>query len=186
VLELVHIHVRIRRNTRAPCLLLVEISALVATVRVEPAQLSTARGLLTSTVMAIDMDPAAEAERRAERAKASLMARLELLKDRFGDARRKLDVPAQITRHPLPAIGIAFGLGLLFGMRRGSRALPAAETGRTTGGVVVGALAALGLRIVREVAMNQLAQVARQFWAEQHPPVVIEEQPFEQLEPLPH
>jgi len=106
-----------------------------------------------------------EADQRAERAKASLLSRVELLKHKFTDARHKLDLPAQITEHPLPAIGIAFALGMLAGLRRS----PALERG-AAGGVrqaAVAALTAFGLRLVRNVALGQLAELAKQ-WLREH------------------
>jgi hypothetical protein len=106
-----------------------------------------------------------EADQRAERAKASLLSRVELLKHKFTDARHKLDLPAQITEHPLPAIGVAFALGMLVGLRRS----PAAAIG-ASGGIrhaAVAALTAFGLRLVRNVALGQLAEIAKQWWSEQ-------------------
>lgn len=106
-----------------------------------------------------------EADQRAERAKASLLSRIELLKHKLSDARHKLDLPAQITEHPLPAIGIAFALGMMAGLRRS----PSAAIG-ASGGVrhaAVAALTAFGLRLVRNIALGQLAEIARQWWSEQ-------------------
>jgi hypothetical protein len=112
------------------------------------------------------MDPTvAEAERRAERAKVSLLSRVEQLKHKLTDARHRLDVPSQIAEHPLPAIGIAFALGIAAGLGRGGAAAPPSE-GRTLRGAAFTALAAFGLRMVREIALAQLGQVARAWWAE--------------------
>ena len=112
-----------------------------------------------------------EADRRAERAKASLLSRVELLKHKLSDARHKLDVPAQIARHPLPAVGIAFALGVAAGLRRTGSIGPIGaamgpEPGRSLRSAAFSALAAFGLHIVREIALGQLGQVARQWWAE--------------------
>lgn len=113
-----------------------------------------------------DPDPAViEADRRAERAKASLRARFTALEQRFADARERIDVPAQIRRHPLPAIGIAFALGALAG-RRGARVASEA-TGRSLGGTVLAALGAIALRIAREVAIAQVGRTARR-WADEY------------------
>lgn len=110
-------------------------------------------------------DPAVEdAARRAERAKASLLSRVEALKDKLGDARRKLDLPAQIAMHPLPAVGIALAIGALAG-RRGARTVSAAMAERSLGATALAAIGAVGLRIVREIAISQLSRAARQ-WAE--------------------
>jgi hypothetical protein len=113
-------------------------------------------------------DAAQDADRRAERAKASLLSRVELLKHKFTDAKQKLDVPAQIAKHPLPAVGIAFALGVAAALRRPSLPMPVmpGESGRSLRGAAFTALAAFGLHIVREVALGQLGQVARQWWAE--------------------
>ena len=111
-------------------------------------------------------DPAVvEADGRAERAKASLRARFTTLEQRFADVRERVDVQAQIRRHPLPAIGIAFALGALAG-RRGARVASEA-TGRSLGGTVMAALGALALRIAREVAIAQLGRTARR-WTDEY------------------
>src|SRR5512140_3681281 len=70
----------------------------------------------------------AEATQRAEHAKASLLARVELLKHKVTDAGHQLDPRAQIAKHPLPAVGIAFALGVLAGLMRTT----SAEPGRST------------------------------------------------------
>jgi hypothetical protein len=109
-------------------------------------------------------DPAVEeADRRAERAKASLLSRVAQLKHRFADAGHTFDVRAHIEQHPLPAVGIALALGALAGMRRRE---PAAGEHSLSGAVLAG-LAAVSLRIVRELAMGQLGDIAKRWWAEQ-------------------
>lgn len=111
-------------------------------------------------------DPTAEeADRRAERAKASLLSRVELLKHKLTDARQKLDLPAQIAKHPMPAVGIAFALGVAAALRRTGSAMPA-ESGRSVRSAAFAAFAAFGLHIVREVAVGQLGHVIRQWWTE--------------------
>lgn len=111
-------------------------------------------------------DPAVvEADRRAERARASLRARFATLEQRFADARQRIDVPAQIRRHPWPAVGIALALGALAG-RRGARVASEVNE-RSLGGAAMAALGALGLRIVREVAIAQLGRAARR-WIDEH------------------
>jgi hypothetical protein len=106
-----------------------------------------------------------EADRRAERAKASLLSRIELLKHKLTDARDRLDVPAQIARYPLPAIGVAFALGALVGLR--GTAASAASARRPVRSAATAALAAIGLRVVRNVALGQLGRIAKQWWTEQ-------------------
>src|SRR5882762_3181959 len=58
---------------------------------------------------------------RAEHARASLRSRVERLKHQLTDARHQLDLPAQITQHPLPAVAIAFALGAAVGLRDSRR-----------------------------------------------------------------
>lgn len=111
-------------------------------------------------------DPAiAEADQRAERAKASLRSRLATLEERIGEVRKQVDVPAHIQRHPWPAVGIAFALGLLAG-GRGARISVGSSAERSLGGAALAALGALGLRVVRELAISQLSRAARQWWTE--------------------
>jgi len=114
------------------------------------------------------MDPSvAEADRRVEQAKASLRQRLQLLERRFGGVREQLDLPAQIRRHPWPAIGIAVGLGMLAGFRgRRSAAAAVVQTERTIGGAALGAIGAIGFRVLRELALGQVGALARRMWVE--------------------
>src|ERR1041384_1579703 len=107
-----------------------------------------------------------EADRRVEGAKASLVSRVELLKHKVSDARHRFDVPAQITRNPLPAVGIAFALGAVVGFRRTAKLLPAPGGDRSLGSAAFAAFAAVALHVVREVAITQLGAVARQWWTE--------------------
>jgi hypothetical protein len=110
--------------------------------------------------------PVAEADRRVERAKASLLARIDLLKHKIGDAKHQLDFKAQIAKHPLPAIGVAFALGALAAMTRQPAAPRDASfpEARSLTSAALGALAALGLRMARELAIGQLGSVAKQWW----------------------
>lgn len=117
-----------------------------------------------------------EADRRVERAKASLRARLAVLERRLGDVRERVDVPSRIRKHPWPAVGIALALGALAGRRREpstSMALVAAplasdiaEGGGSLGRTALRALGRLGFRVVRELAIIQLSRVARRWWDE--------------------
>lgn len=108
----------------------------------------------------------AEADRRVERAKASLLSRVDALKHKLGDAKDQLDFKAQIAKHPLPAIGIAFAVGALAALS-GAPSAPRAAGGRSLSGAALGALAAFGLRLARELAIGQLGNVAKQWWTEQ-------------------
>lgn len=104
-----------------------------------------------------------EADQRAERAKASLISRATVLKDKLIDMRDKLDLPAQITKYPLPSVGIAFMLGMIAGRLRTSRAAPPP---RSLTSAAFAALAGFGLRLVRDAAMVQLSHAAQQWWTE--------------------
>ncbi len=115
-------------------------------------------------------DPAvAEAERRAERAKASLLARLDQLKHKVSDAKHQLDVPSQIAAHPLPAVGLAFALGAVAALGRPRPVAAAApEHGQhSLRNAALTAIAGFGLRVVREVALTQLGNAAKQWWGQQ-------------------
>jgi hypothetical protein len=107
-----------------------------------------------------------EADRRAERARASLRSRFAELEHRFGDVRERLDVAEHIRHHPWPAVGIALALGALAGGRGGARSAVAATTERSLGGAALAGLAAIGLRVAREIVLTQLARGARQ-WIEE-------------------
>ncbi len=106
-----------------------------------------------------------EADRRAERAKASLLSRVELLKHRFSEAKHQIDPQTQIIKHPLSAVGVAFALGVIAGLRRSPPASPGSTQHSLTGAALSG-VAALGLHIVRELAVAQLGRVAKQWWSE--------------------
>lgn len=107
----------------------------------------------------------AEADRRVERAKASLRSRFHLLERKLGDVRDRLDVPEQIRRHPWPAVGIGLAIGALAGWRtrRTSAVVP---TPRSFTGLAVSALGALGVQIVRELVVAQLGRSAKRWWIE--------------------
>jgi hypothetical protein len=122
-----------------------------------------------------------EADRRVERAKASLRARIAVLERRLGDVRDRIDLPGQIRRHPLPAVGIAFALGALVG-GRGRRAtarpaLPAAPGSRprTFGGAALAIVSALGFQLLRELAVGQLMRTAERLLREHAGPLAERE-----------
>jgi len=106
-----------------------------------------------------------EADERAERAKASLLARASALKDKLTDVRDKLDLPAKITKYPLPAVGLAFVLGMIAGRLRTRSAAPPP---RSLTGAAFAALAGFGLRLVRDAALVKLSHAAQDWWTEQH------------------
>jgi hypothetical protein len=113
-------------------------------------------------------DPAGEANRYVERAKASLRAQVAVLERRLGDVRSRIDLPEQIRRHPLPAVGIAFALGALAGGRRRPRGpAPSPATKQSTlGGKALALVSALGLQLLRELAIGQLKHTAERWWSE--------------------
>src|SRR5262245_53341621 len=106
------------------------------------------------------VDPSVqEADQRAERAKQSLLSRIELLKRRVDDAKHRFNPQEQIARHPLPAVGAAFALGVIAGL--GSRRAGApGEAQRSLSGAVLAGIAAIALRAVREAALTQLGHAA--------------------------
>jgi hypothetical protein len=107
-----------------------------------------------------------EADQRAARAKQSLLARMEMLKQRFTDAKHRFSPQEQIARYPIHAVGAAFALGVIAGLARKRPAL-AGEAGRSLGGAAVAGLAAVALRVVREAALTQLAHAAQNWWSAQ-------------------
>jgi hypothetical protein len=111
-----------------------------------------------------DVDPSVqEADLRAARAKESLLARVEELKHRFTEVKHRFNPQEQIANYPIPAVGLAFALGVIAGLG-GRRSMPDNTRSSLTGA----ALAALGtvvLRIVREAAMAQLGRAAHDWWA---------------------
>ena len=112
------------------------------------------------------VDPSVqEADQRAARAKQSLMARMEMLKQRFTDAKHRFSPQEQIARYPIHAVGAAFALGVIAGL--GRRRPAASEAGRSLGGAAVAGLAAVALRVVREAALTQLAHAAQNWWSAQ-------------------
>jgi hypothetical protein len=119
-------------------------------------------------------DPVVEADRRVEQAKASLRARIAVLERRLGDVRDRIDLPEQIRRHPLPAVGIAFAFGALVGGRGGrpaDRAAPVAPAfaarPRTLRGTALAVVSKLTFELLRELAIGQLRRTAERWWSEQ-------------------
>jgi hypothetical protein len=114
-----------------------------------------------------------EADRRVEQAKASLRARIAVLERRLGDVRDRIDLPEQVRRHPLPAIGIAFALGALVGGRgraAGRAASPAppafAPRPRTLRSMALTVVSGLAFELVRELAIGRLRRTAERWWSE--------------------
>lgn len=136
-----------------------------------------AQGLLSDRGMASEdaVDPIiAEADRRAERAKASLLERVDVLKHKITDARHMIDLPSQIASHPWPAVGVAFALGVAAGFGRKSAATAKASE-RTLRDVMLTAAVSLGLRVVRDAVLGQLSELARQWWVRRGSEVPVSE-----------
>jgi len=114
-----------------------------------------------------------EADRRVAEAKASLRARIAVLERRLGDVRDRIDLPEQVRRHPLPAVGIAFALGALVGGRgrAAGRAPPPAAPAlaprpRTLGSMALAIVSGLAFELLRELAIGRLRHTAERWWSE--------------------
>lgn len=112
------------------------------------------------------MEPRTDPDRLIEDARASLVEHLGELGRRFRSARARLDLPAQIAAHPLASVGGALALGALLGFRAGRKPKPVdgdiAKAG--VGSAVLAALGALGVRLVKELAMRGATEAARSWW----------------------
>lgn len=74
----------------------------------------------------------------------------------FGRRMKRIDLRSTIIEHPFAAVGIAAGAGAIVGLIR-----PMPKRGRISGALVA-ALSTIGFRLVREAAMQQLGQYAKQ------------------------
>lgn len=106
----------------------------------------------------------ADDDRRGARATDMLRDRIDGLRRKLVDAGGRIDLPGRIRRRPWTAVGIAFALGALSGGIAGaaSRRVPT----RTRGRRAMSALAAIGLHVVRELAIAELGRSARRWWIE--------------------
>jgi hypothetical protein len=73
----------------------------------------------------------------------------------FGRSLKNIDVRRSIVAYPFAAIGIAAGVGAIVGLAR-----PMPQRGRVSG-AFIGALTAIGFRVVRTYAMQQLGTMAK-------------------------
>jgi hypothetical protein len=113
------------------------------------------------------VDPSVqEADQRAARAKQSLLARMEMLKQRYTDAKHRFSPNEQIARYPIQAVGAAFALGVIAGLGGRRREMPGEASRSLTRAALTG-LAAVALRVVREAALTQVAQAAHNWLAAQ-------------------
>jgi len=100
-------------------------------------------------------------------ARNDMRSRIDLLRRKLDAARdriARIDLSAQIHRHPWPAVGFAFALGALAG-RRARRGSPRATPERLFGSTALGAASALALHVLRELAIAQLGRTARRWWS---------------------
>ncbi|MBA3817481.1 MAG: hypothetical protein H0X17_01190 [Deltaproteobacteria bacterium] len=108
-------------------------------------------------------------DRLVEEAKASMFARMEEIGRRVSDARHKLDIKAHIAAHPRAAFGIALGVGVLLGIPGGGKqrsAIPADQNDAKNGliGALVATLGTLAFKMIKDVAMHQVAGAAKGWW----------------------
>ena len=108
-------------------------------------------------------------DRQIEAARASLVAHLGEIGRRVKAVRARLDVPSHIAAHPLAAVGAALALGALLGMRGGKRGSAGAgdEAASGIGKAALAGLAALGVRVAKELALRSAAEVGRRWWDQQ-------------------
>lgn len=78
---------------------------------------------------------------------------------------RTRDLEARIIEHPLVSVGLAFALGAIVAL--GSTRRRAEEGARfSLRGAIGGAMAAIGLRLARELALGQLSEKAKRWYQE--------------------
>ncbi|HSN27548.1 MAG TPA: hypothetical protein VLT45_14745 [Kofleriaceae bacterium] len=90
--------------------------------------------------------------------------RFSAVKEKLGQVGRKLkriEVRESIVDHPFAAIGIAAGIGAIIGLAR-----PMPNRSRV-GSLVMAGLSALGMRMIRQAAMEHLGGMARDWLAGQ-------------------
>lgn len=99
----------------------------------------------------LGQEPFATAEEEASGIKQKL--------GQLGRRIKRVDVRSQIVAHPFAAVGIAAGVGALVGLAR-----PMPRRGPISGALMA-VMSAIGFRVLREAAMIQLAQVAKDTFA---------------------
>jgi hypothetical protein len=75
----------------------------------------------------------------------------------FGRSLKKIDLRKQIVDYPFAAVGIAAAAGALIGLVR-----PKPQPGRITG-ALISTLGVIGFRLVREAAVRELGQYAKNY-----------------------
>jgi hypothetical protein len=110
------------------------------------------------------MEPRSDPDRQIADARASLVEHLGELGRRLKVARARFDIPAQIAAHPLVAVGAAFALGALLGLRGGGDPSEHEPGEGGLGRAVMAGLAALAVRAAKELAMRGATEAARSWW----------------------
>jgi hypothetical protein len=110
------------------------------------------------------MQPRTDPDRQIEQARESLLAHLGELGRRLRSARERLDVRARIASHPLASVGVAFALGALLGMRGGPARRGEGAARSHLGRAALAGLAALGMRVGKELALTGASHAARGWW----------------------
>jgi uncharacterized membrane protein YebE (DUF533 family) len=107
-----------------------------------------------------------DADHRAETAKRSLRSRLHELERRYEAAKDKLDLGAQIARHPRAAVGIALGAGALLGLVGGHKKATITDGKQSIGGAIIAALGAFAINALKDAALREGAEMAKGWWAD--------------------
>lgn len=110
------------------------------------------------------MEPTYEANVPQSGLEESNGGRFSAVKDKLGQVGRKLkkiEVRESIVDHPFAAVGIAAGIGAIIGLAR-----PMPNKSRV-GSLVMAGLSALGMRMIRQAAMEHLGGMARDWLAGQ-------------------
>lgn len=110
------------------------------------------------------MEPRSDPERQIEAAREALVEHLGELNRRFRVARAQLDLPAHIAAHPLAAVGAAFAVGALLGLRASVRRRKGQNAQGGLGKAISAGIAALGLRLAKEMVMRGATEAARGWW----------------------
>lgn len=100
-----------------------------------------------------------------EESRGRFAAAKDAVKEKLGQAGRtlkRIEVRESIVDHPFAAIGIAAGIGAILGLAR-----PMPNRSRV-GGLVMAGLSALGMRVIRQAAMEHLGSMAKDWLAGQH------------------
>ena len=90
--------------------------------------------------------------------------RMDAVKEKLGQVGRKLkriEVRESIVAHPFAAIGIGAAVGAAIGLLR-----PMPKHGRVTN-VVMAAISAIGIKLIREAAIQHLGRMAKD-WLQQN------------------